>query len=138
MLEQVIHTKGAIIIKNFIEIEEACNYPFVDTNLIRIILGGVSKSRADKFRMELEEELDKEMVSAMQETDKDKQIKVLANCFYYNDTRPHRVPIRRVLEKAHIDLDYVRKEANKMRRARLIENREYKGVSLNENNTIST
>ena len=138
MLEQVIHTKGVITIKNFIEIEEACNYPFVDTNLIRIILGGVSKSRADKFRMKLEEELDKEMVLAMQETDKDKQLKALANCFYYNDTIPHRVPIRRVLEKAHVDLDYVRKEANKMRRARLIENREYKGVSLNENNTIST
>lgn len=127
-----------ITIKNFIEIEEACNYPFVDTNLIRIILGGVSKSRADKFRMELEEQLDKEMISAMQETDKDKQTKLLANCFYYNDTRPHRVPIRRVLEKAHIDPDYVRKEANKMRRARLIENKEYKGVGLNENNAIST
>lgn len=138
MLEQVIYTKREITIKNFIEIEEACNYPFVDTNLIRIILGGVSKSRADKFRMELEEKLDKEMVLAMQETDKDKQIKALASCYYYNDTRPHRVPIKRVLEKAHIDLDYVRKEANKMRRARLIENREYKGVSLNENNTIST
>lgn len=138
MLEQVIYTKGEITIKNFIEIEEACNYPFVDTNLIRIILGGVSKSRADKFRMELEEELDKEIISAMRETDKDKQLKALANCFYYNNTRPHRVPIRRVLEKAHVDLDYVRKEANKMRRARLIENREYKGVSLNENNTIST
>lgn len=124
-----------IYIKNFIEIEEACNYPFVDTSLIRIILGGVSKSRADKFRMELEAELDQEMVLAMQETDKDKQIKLLANCFYYSDVRPHRVPIRRVLEKAHIDIDYVRKEANKMRRARLIENR---GVSLNENNAIST
>ncbi len=110
-----------ITIKNFIEIEEACNYLFVDTSLIKTILGGVSKSKADKFRMELEEELDQEKVLALQETDNDKQLKALAKCFYYNDTRPHRVPIKRVLEKAHIDLDYVRREANKMRKAKLIE-----------------
>lgn len=110
-----------ITIKDFIEIERACNYPFVDTSLIRIILGGVSKSKADKFRMELEAELKQEKILALQEMDKDKQLKALARCFYYNDTRPHRMPIKRVLEKAHIDLDYVRREANKMRKAKLIE-----------------
>lgn len=107
--------------KNFIEIEEACNYLFVDTSLIQIILGGVSKSRADKFRMDLEAELDEEALLAMQETDENKRLKALARCYYYKDTRPHRVPIRRVLEKAHIDLDFVRREANKMRKAKLIE-----------------
>lgn len=107
--------------KNFIEIEEACNHLFVSTNEIRDILGGVSKSKADKFRTELEKELEEEKIQALNEKDENKRTKALANCFYYNDTKPHRVPIRRVLEKAHIDLDYVRREANKMRKAMIIE-----------------
>ncbi len=107
--------------KNFIEIEAACNYPFVGTNEIMIILGGVSKSKADRFRMELEKELNEEKALALQEKDESKRIKGLARCYYYDDTRPHRVPIKRVLEKAHLDLDYVRREANKMRKAKLIE-----------------
>lgn len=109
--------------KDFIEIESACNHLYVGTSEIRDILGGVSKSKADRFRMELEKELDEEKAQAELEPDENKRIKALARCFYYHDTKPHRVPIKRVLEKAHIDLDYVRREANKMRRARLIESR---------------
>ena len=40
---------------------------------------------------------------------------------HIKDTKPHKLPIRRVLEEAHIDLDYVRREANKMRKAINIE-----------------
>lgn len=106
---------------NFIEIEEACNHLWVTTEEIKIILGGVSKSKADKFRMNLEEILDKEHTDALNETESKQRDKKLANCFYYNDTRPHKLPIKRVLEQAHIDLDYVRREANKMRKAKNIE-----------------
>lgn len=107
--------------KNFIEIEEACNHLWVDTTLIRIILGGVSKGKADEFRMKLEEKLDNEKIKALSEEDETKRNKMLAHCFYYKDTKPHKLPIRRVLEEAHIDLDYVRREANKMRKAINIE-----------------
>lgn len=107
--------------KNFIEIEEACNHLWVDTTLIRIILGGVSKGKADKFRMKLEEKLDNEKIKALSEEDETKRNKMLAHCFYYKDTKPHKLPIKRVLEEAHIDLDYVRREANKMRKAINIE-----------------
>lgn len=107
--------------KNFIEIEDACNHLWVTTNEIRTILGGVSKSKADSFRKELEAELDKEKAKATLESNEETKIKLLARCFYYSDTKPHRLPIRRVLEKAHIDLDYVRREANKMRKAIKIE-----------------
>lgn len=105
----------------YIEIEEACNHLFVGTREIKIILGGVSKSKADAWRQELEIELDKEHAASLNETDEKKRIKLQAQCFYYKDTKPHLLPIKRVLEKAHIDLDYVRREANKMRRAMRIE-----------------
>lgn len=115
--------------KNFIEIEEACNHLWVSTNEIQTILGGVSKSKADNFRMQLEEKLDNEKIQAKSETNESLRYKLLANCFYFNETRPHRLPIKRVLEEAHVDLDYVRKQANKMRRAINIE----KGAINNEN-----
>ena len=120
--------------KNFIEIEEACNHLWVDTTLIRTILGGVSKSKADNFRKELEQELDQECIQAKSITNENEKSKALANCFYYKDTHPHRLPIRRVLEKAHVDLDYVRREANKMRKAMLIENK--KELSINETKVV--
>lgn len=110
---------------SYIEIENACNYLWVTTNEIRIILGGVSKSKADDFRKKLEIKLDEEEIKAKQETDIDKQCQLLARCFYYKDTRPHRLPIKRVLEEAHVDLDFVRCEANKMRQAFLLENKNY-------------
>ena len=120
--------------KNFIEIEEACNHLWVDTTLIRTILGGVSKSKADNFRKELEQELDQECIQAKSITNENEKSKALANCFYYKDTHPHRLPIRRVLEKAHVDLDYVRREANKMRKAMLIENK--KELTINETKVV--
>ena len=107
--------------KNFIEIEEACNHLWVDTTLIRIILGGVSKGKADNFRKELEQELDNERIQAQSITNENEKLKALAKCFYYKDTHPHLLPIKRVLEKGHVDLDYVRREANKMRKAINIE-----------------
>ena len=116
--------------KNFIEIEEACNHLWVDTTLIQTILGGVSKTKADNFRKQLEQELDQECIQARSITNENEKSKALANCFYYKDTHPHRLPIRRVLEKAHVDLDYVRREANKMRKAMLIENK--KELTINE------
>lgn len=116
--------------KNFIEIEEACNHLWVDTTLIRTILGGVSKTKADNFRKELEQELDQERIQAQSISNENEKSKALAKCFYYRDTHPHRLPIRRVLEKAHVDLDYVRREANKMRKAMLIENK--KELTINE------
>lgn len=105
----------------YLDIEEACNHLWVTTSEIQKILGGVSKSKADSFREELEEQLDNEYINSLNEEDENKRLKMQANCFYYKDTRPHRLPIRRVLEKAHVDLDYVRREANKMRKAINIE-----------------
>ena len=116
--------------KNFIEIEEACNHLWVTTEEIGIILGGASKTKTNNFRKELERELDKEYIEAQNITNEDEKSKALAKCFYYKDTHPHRLPIRRVLEKAHVDLDYVRREANKMRKAMLIENK--KELTINE------
>lgn len=118
---------------NFIEIEEACNHLWVTTEELKIILGGVSKTKADKFRMELEEILNKEHISSLKEEDENKRIKMQSQCFYYKDTRPHKLPIKRVLEYAHIDLDYVRREANKMRKARNIELTRNGGNTSEEN-----
>jgi len=106
---------------NYLEIEEACNHLWVTTKEIKNILGGVSQSKADSFREELEQELDNEHLESLKESNENKRIQMQARCFYYKDTRPHRLPIKRVLEKAHVDLDFVRREANKMRKARLLE-----------------
>ena len=80
-------------------------------------IGGVSKGKADKFRMEVEEILDNEHLESLKEQDENKRLVLQAKCFYYKDTKPHRLPIKRILELAHVDLDYVRREANKMRKA---------------------
>ena len=116
--------------KNFIEIEEACNHLWVTTEEIGIILGGASKTKTNNFRKELERELDKEYIEAQNITNEDEKSKALAKCFYYKDTHPHRLPIRRVLEKAHVDLDYVRREANKMRKA--MQKKKKKELTINE------
>lgn len=105
----------------YLEIEEACNHLYVGTEEIKVILGGVSDSKANFWRKKLEEELDSEKIQSLNEPDENKRLKMQAQCFYYKDTKPHKLPIKRVLEKAHIDLDFVRREANKMRRAMKIE-----------------
>ncbi len=108
---------------DYIEMESACNHLWVTTEEIKYILGGCSKTKADNFRKEVEKKLKEEKTLAMLETNDTKKNKLLANCFYYEDTKPHRLPIKRVLEFAHVDLDFVRREANKMRKANLIENK---------------
>lgn len=118
----------------YIEIENACNRLWVTTEEIQKILGGVSKCKADAWRLELEEELDQEKISSLNEQDEEKRLKMQARCFYYKDTRPHRLPIRRVLEKAHVDLDYIRREANKMRKAMILE-QNLKGIEESETQT---
>lgn len=112
--------------KTYLEIEEACNHLFVGTSEIRIILGGVSLSKANEFREKLEKKLDEEYVQSLSIENEHERIKTQAKCFYYKDTRPHLLPIKRVLEEAHIDLDYVRREANKMRKANNLELKERK------------
>lgn len=108
-------------VTNFIEIENACNSPYITTHEIQIILGGVSKSKADKFRFDLEKILDKEKAEAIINNDENIKNNLLAKCFYFNDTRPHRLPTVRVLQAAHLDINYIRNEANKMRKALKIE-----------------
>ena len=83
----------------YIDIEQACNSLYVTTEELMTILGGVSKGKADDFRMKLEEKLDNEKIKALAEEDETKRNKLLAHCF----------------------LDYVRREANKMRKAINIE-----------------
>lgn len=102
---------------NYLEIEEACNHLWVTTREIKIILGGVSETKANIWRLELERELNNEYLESLKIEDINLRNKAQAKCFYYNDTRPHRLPIKRVLEKAHVDIEFVRKEANKMRKA---------------------
>lgn len=124
----------------YLEIENACNCPWVTTKEIRKILGGVSQTKADNFREELERELDNEYLESLKETNENKRIQMQARCYYYKDTRPHRLPIRRVLEKAHVDLDYVRREANKMRKAQVIEVKmnPFYGIEREMQNEIKT
>lgn len=101
----------------FIDIDEACNNLWITSKEIRVILGGVSMSKAESFRKELEEKLDKEKVEAELCQNEKERTQKLARSFYYKDTKPHRYPLTRVLEEAHVNLDYVRKQANQMRKS---------------------
>lgn len=113
--------KKSNIKATFIDIDKACNNLWITSNEIRVILGGVSKSKAEIFRKELEEKLNQEQIEAKLCKDEKEKNKKLAQSFYYKDTRPHRYPLTRVLEEAHVNLDYVRKQANQMRKSQLLE-----------------
>lgn len=84
-------------ISDYIEQEKVINKPWLTLDdLKKIIPAG--DTALQKFRKALCEEMDNN------------------NEFYFR-TRPILIPTSRVVEKAHIDVSLIRREANKMRKA---------------------
>ena len=85
---------------SYIEQEEVINKPWLSTDDLKIILP-VGENALSKFRREICNEMDK-------------------NDEFYFKTRPILVPTKKVVEKAHIDVALIRREANKMRKGMML------------------
>ena len=89
-------------VSNYIEQETVLNKPWLSTDDLMVIIP-LGETAVNKFRKELTDEMDRN------------------NEFYFK-ARPKLVPTKKVIEKLHIDVALIRREANKMR----------KGISTNE------
>lgn len=85
-------------VPNYIEFEEVINKPWLSINDLRIILP-LGENSIYNFRKSIIEEMDKN------------------NEFYFKN-RPVLIPTYKVLEKLHIEADFIRSEANKMRNSK--------------------
>ncbi len=83
-------------IANYIEMEEIINSPWIDTvGMMILIPAGITA--INDLRKSITEEMDKN------------------NEFYFK-TRPKLIPTSKVIEKCHIDVSLIRREASKMRK----------------------
>lgn len=80
---------------DYIEQEKILNKPWLSTEDLKIILP-IGENAINKFRKSICEEMDKN------------------NEFYFK-TRPILIPTKKVIEKAYIDVDFIRKEATIMK-----------------------
>lgn len=85
---------------DYIEQEKVLNKPWLSIEDLLIIIPA-GKTAIENFRKSLCKEMDTN------------------NEFYFN-TRPILVPTKKVIEKAHIDVALIRREANKMRKGMII------------------
>lgn len=81
---------------NYIEQEAVLNKPWLSTEDLMIIIP-IGRNAVNDFRKSICEEMDRN------------------NEFYFK-TRPILIPKEKVVEKAHIDVALIRREANKMRK----------------------
>lgn len=81
---------------SYIEMEEVINRPWIDTEGIMVLIPA-GQSAIDKMRKEITDEMDK-------------------NDEFYFKTRPKLIPTSKVIEKGHIDVALIRREAAKMRK----------------------
>ena len=84
---------------NYIEQEEVLNKPWLSTEDLFIIIPAGYNS-VNNFRKSICEEMEQN------------------NEFYFK-TKPILIPTKKVIEKAHIDVALIRREANKMRKSML-------------------
>lgn len=85
-------------VSNYIEQEEVLNKPWLSTeDLLKIIPLGITA--VNNFRKKLCEEMEEN------------------NEFYFK-TKPILVPTKKVIKKLNIDVNYIRNEANKIRKIR--------------------
>ena len=82
---------------DYIEQEKVLNKPWLSTEDLLVIIP-VGYNSINKFRKSVCEEMDKN------------------NEFYFK-TRPILIPTKKVVEKLHIDVALIRREANKMRKS---------------------
>ena len=85
---------------NYIEMEKVINRPWIDTGGMMIIIPA-GRNAIDKMRKQITDEMDK-------------------NDEFYFKTRPKLIPTSKVIEKGHIDVALIRREAAKMRKGLIV------------------
>ena len=81
---------------NYIEQERVINKPWLNTDDLMIIIP-IGENAINSFRKKITEEMDE-------------------NGEFYFRSRPILIPTKKVIEKAHIDVALIRREANKMKK----------------------
>lgn len=81
---------------NYIEQEEVINKPWLSTQDLMIIIPA-GETAINNFRKKIIEEME-------------------INGEFYFKSRPILIPTKKVVEKAHIDVALIRREANRMRK----------------------
>ena len=76
--------------------ESVINKAWIDTDGMMILIPA-GRNTIDKFRKDIINEMD-------------------ANGEFYFKTRPKLIPTQKVIEKCHIDVALIRREANRMRK----------------------
>ena len=84
------------LVYNYIEQEEVINKPWLSTKDLMIIIP-TGENAINDFRKKIIEEME-------------------SNGEFYFKSRPILIPTKKVIEKAHIDVALIRREANKMRK----------------------
>lgn len=84
---------------NYMEQEEVLNKPWLSTEDLFIIIP-TGYNSVNKFRKSICEEME-------------------ANNEFYFKTKPILIPTKKVIEKLHIDVALIRREASKMRKSML-------------------
>lgn len=81
---------------NYIEQEKVLNKPWMSTEDLKIVIPA-GENAINKFRKSITDEME-------------------SNNEFYFKTKPILIPTKKVIEKAHIDVALIRREANKMRK----------------------
>lgn len=84
---------------NYLDMEEVINSYWITRKDIMILLPQLTYSSASSEFNKIEKEMQ------------------MNNEFYFN-TRPTLIPVKKVIDKFHIDVNLIRREANKMRRCK--------------------
>ncbi len=82
---------------DYIEQEKVLNKPWLSTEDLKIIIPA-GMNAVNNFRKMIMEEMD-------------------TNGEFYFKTKPILIPTKKVVEKAHIDVSLIRREANKMKKS---------------------
>lgn len=81
---------------DYIEMETVINKAWIDTEGMMVLIP-TGRGTIDKLRKDITDEMDK-------------------NGEFYFKTRPKLIPTQKVIEKCHIDVALIRREANRMRK----------------------
>jgi len=100
---------------NFIEMEEALIYPFLTTKEIRVLLRNCSESKLSKNLKDIIAFFEKKKDEANLIEEPNEQNKMKAKYFYEIDCRPYRFSKLGILEVLHVDENYIKSQAKKLR-----------------------
>jgi len=99
----------------FLKMEEALMHPFCTTKEMRLLSGNSSQKTVKKIEEKALDKINEYKKIAKEMPDSTEKFKILAKCYFEENTRPKRYPTQIVIEVLNINEDYIRDQAKKMR-----------------------